>query len=164
MDKMDIAKGLIFKGLNIYSKDSLEDRVIIQKKVYLLQQKGIDLGYEYNWYLKGPYSPTLTKYVYDKLDTLATIGYDEFLLNDEVVEKIETINKFEEDKPNNLSKASWYELLASILYIYNNHYMWGEVKDKQDIINILKIEKPKYSDEDGEVAFDKLIKYEYIKV
>ena len=67
MDNIDIAKGLILKNLNIKSKNSLDNRVIIQKKIYLLQEQEVDLGYEYNWYLKGPYSPTLTSYVYEKL-------------------------------------------------------------------------------------------------
>ncbi|MBU3217790.1 hypothetical protein LL033_09945 [Clostridium estertheticum] len=165
MDNMDIAKGMIFKNLNINSKNSLDCRVIIQKKIYLLQEQEVDLGYEYNWYLKGPYSPTLTSYVYDNLDVLKSMEYKEVSLNTEVIRKITKVNEFQKWKPNNLSEASWYEVLASILYIFKNHCMWG-IKDynKENIIKTLIIEKPKYSNQDCEFALKKLTEFEYIKV
>jgi len=35
--------------------DSFDDRLILQKAVYLSQAAGVDLGYFYRWYLHGPY-------------------------------------------------------------------------------------------------------------
>lgn len=163
MDNMDIAKGLVFKNLNIKSKNSLDDRVIIQKKIYLLQEKQVDLGYAYNWYLKGPYSSALTSYVYDNLDTLNSMEYKTATLNNVVVEKIQKVNEFNEFKPENLSEADWYELLASMVYIYGNHNAWSIKNEKEDIINTLMTEKPKYLRKDCEFAFSKLIDFEYIK-
>ena len=160
MDNIDIAKGLILKNLNIKSKNSLDNRVIIQKKIYLLQEQEVDLGYEYNWYLKGPYSPTLTSYVY----ILNSMEYNGVSLNDVVIGKIEKVNRFNEYKPDNLSEADWYELLASMLYIFKNYNAWAINKDKEDIIKTLIIEKPKYSPNDCEYAFEKLIESEYIEV
>lgn len=163
MDNIDIAKGLIFKKLNIKSKNSLNDRVIIQKKIYLLQEQDVDLGYCYNWYLKGPYSPSLTSYVYDNLDTLNSMEYNSISLNKEVSSKIEKINKFQGCKPDNLSEADWYELLASILYIYKNSNMWSIKKDKKNVIKTLIDEKPKYSEDDCESALNTLNEFGYIK-
>src|SRR5689334_9264229 len=40
---------------------SLEDRVKLQKAVYLAQAAGLSLGYRYSWYVRGPYSTDLTK-------------------------------------------------------------------------------------------------------
>ena len=37
------------------------DRLLLQKRVFLLMVKGIDLGYSFSWYLRGPYCPALTK-------------------------------------------------------------------------------------------------------
>lgn len=38
-----------------------DDRLIAQKLVCLLELKGIDLGYSCSMYVRGPYSPDLTK-------------------------------------------------------------------------------------------------------
>lgn len=50
---------------------SFPDRLILQKAVYLAQAAGVDLGYHYNWYLRGPYSPALTR---DAFAIAAEIG------------------------------------------------------------------------------------------
>jgi len=42
------------------SVSTFDDRLILQKTVYLLQAAGIQLGYRFRWYLKGPYSPDMT--------------------------------------------------------------------------------------------------------
>ena len=42
--------------------DSFEDRIIVQKSIFLLQLKELDFGYtDYDLFLRGPYSPHLTK-------------------------------------------------------------------------------------------------------
>lgn len=41
--------------------DTFEDRLILQKRIYLLQALGLFLGYRFNWYVHGPYSPDLTR-------------------------------------------------------------------------------------------------------
>ena len=55
MNNIDIANGIVFQKMEI-SKESFEDRLICQKKIYLLQSLGTDLGYTYNWYVRGAYS------------------------------------------------------------------------------------------------------------
>jgi hypothetical protein len=40
-------------------------RLILQKTVYLMQQFGLNIGYSFSWYLRGPYSPTLTRDTYE---------------------------------------------------------------------------------------------------
>ncbi len=44
--------------------ESLNDRIRVQKAIYLAQVAGADLGYDYNWYLRGPYSPELANDYY----------------------------------------------------------------------------------------------------
>jgi len=36
------------------------DRLKLQKLVYILHSEGMDLGYDFTWYIYGPYSSTLT--------------------------------------------------------------------------------------------------------
>ena len=42
-----------------------DDRLVAQKVVCLLELKGIDLGYPCSMYVRGPYSPELTRDLYE---------------------------------------------------------------------------------------------------
>lgn len=66
MDKQTIDLGHIlrqFPDLD-FGMDDFEHRLRVQKFVYLLQAFDVYLGYEYSWYLRGPYCTGL-----------ATVGY-----------------------------------------------------------------------------------------
>ena len=41
-----------------------QSKLVIQKTVFLLELKKIDLGFNYSMYAHGPYSPDLTKQLY----------------------------------------------------------------------------------------------------
>lgn len=43
---------------------SFDQRLILQKSIHLLQEGGVQLGYHFRWYLRGPYSPRLTEDVF----------------------------------------------------------------------------------------------------
>ncbi len=52
----------VLKKLSIPTKvDSIDDRKTIQKAIFLAREAGVDLGYQYNWYLMGKYSPGLAQ-------------------------------------------------------------------------------------------------------
>jgi uncharacterized protein YwgA len=46
-------------------KNDFDKRLILQKTIYLLQAFGLNVGYAYNWYLRGPYSSELAHTAYD---------------------------------------------------------------------------------------------------
>ncbi len=52
-----------FNGHN-YEKN-FDSRLVLQKTVYLMQQFGLNIGYSFSWYLRGPYSPNLTRDAYE---------------------------------------------------------------------------------------------------
>ena len=148
MTNIDIAKGLIFQALKV-EKDSFDDRLISQKKLYLLQMLGIDIGYSYNWYIRGPYSPHLSTYVFNNLDVLKEQDFSAYNLSDTVKKAIDKINNLENKKPESLSISSWYELLASVLYIYTN---WNS----SDVYISLIEHKPQYTQSEFNVAMEQL--------
>lgn len=43
-----------------FDMDSFDGRLRLQKFIYLLQAHGIYLGYDFSWYLRGPYCTGLT--------------------------------------------------------------------------------------------------------
>ena len=53
--------GLFVKDINNFNMDDFDGRLRLQKTIQLLQSFGIDLGYNYHWYLRGPYCTDLTK-------------------------------------------------------------------------------------------------------
>jgi len=53
---------------SIDSMDSFMNRFRVQKLVYLVQRLGLNLGYVYNLYRRGPYSSSLAAAAYSVLD------------------------------------------------------------------------------------------------
>ena len=53
--------GLLVKDIDNFNMGDFDGRLRLQKTIQLLQSFGIDLGYRYNWYLRGPYCPELAK-------------------------------------------------------------------------------------------------------
>ncbi len=99
--------------------NSLDDRMRLQKAVYIGQVFGVDLGYRYSWYVKGPYSPPLAQDYYELTEAVD----DELVgltLHPEVKDKLSKARECLKLPPNvqELSTAQWYELLASLHYLY----------------------------------------------
>ena len=158
MNNIDIANGLVFQQLGIH-KDNFNDRLIAQKKIYLLQVLGIDLGYHYNWYLHGPYSPSLTNYMYANWDWMQES--DEILspykLSARANDSVQRVNKLaQQSEQADLGEAAWYELLASLHYIYQNSKSWA-VQGINEVFEKLRQYKPQYSEEQCYEAFNVLL-------
>jgi uncharacterized protein YwgA len=135
-----IALKLFLEELGVPSNiDTVDERKRVQKSIYMGQIAGVDLGYHFGWYLKGPYSPELTKDYYD-LDEVITEGDREYLkknLKGQLKEKLQTIRPIVSppcDIP--LSQEDWLELLASV------HYQFSKYDQEIARANIER-EKPK---------------------
>lgn len=163
MNVIDIANGIVFQKLKI-SKESFDDRLICQKKIYLLQSLGTDLGYAYNWYVRGPYSPALTTYVFNNLDVLSSTSFNQYKLSDMAERNINIVLSLTTDIPDDLTIPSWYELLASILYIYNHRESWKHKGTDEELSNTLRKYKPQFSDSHCRKALDVLRHNSFITV
>jgi len=157
MNNIDLANALVFHGLGI-QKETFDDRLIAQKKIYLLQMLGIDLGYHYKWYLHGPYAPSLTSYMYANLDWIQKSEevFASYKLSAKAKDCVRRVNELAKHSMKaDLGEAAWYELLASLHYIYQNNKSW-EVKGTDDVFEKLRQYKPQYSQEQCQVAFNVL--------
>jgi uncharacterized protein YwgA len=126
-------------GLGELKLDTFKDRLCIQKKVYLVQTAGLDLGYRYNWYLKGPYCPKLTEDVYLLKGELEKEEneYKEYELNEKAKECIKKAKKILDLPPDTqIDEAEWVELLASLHYLKMIAY-WSEEPSKKSVIEKL---------------------------
>ena len=113
-------------------------RKILQKKIYLFQLTGIDLGYRYNWYLHGPYSPALADDVFSLREEIEYDDeFNDYELNSETKEKFGTLTKLEVlPEHQQTSKDEWLELVASLHYLKHIAY-WGG-KDNPEFAEVFQ--------------------------
>lgn len=123
MDNRLTALARFLEALGVDSSiDTLDDRKRVQKAVYLGQLSGVDLGYSYGWYLRGPYSPDLTRDYYHLAEEVAVneAAVGEKSLRREVVERLEQIRPMllkPSEFPRELSQEDWLELAASYHFL-----------------------------------------------
>ncbi len=157
MDRAYITTALAMKELNCEKIDTIYDRILLQKKIYLSQIFGLQLGYGYGWYIHGPYSPDLTSAAYQ----IVPEGFDgvsNWSFKDEYAQKIKRVNNLSNKRPTSLSLTSWYELLASVVYWNENGY-----EDKETNIEKVLVVKPQFSKEEIELAHEALSEDGYLK-
>lgn len=148
-------------GIGDLEIDTFGARKVLQKKIYLLQLTGIDLGYRYNWYLKGPYCPALAD---DTFALREEIKYDEefnkYELSTDTKGKFDTLTKLEllpEDSQTR--EDEWLELVASLHYL--KHIAYWSRKDNPDFNEVyqkLVNSKPHFKGKEdlAKIAWSKL--------
>jgi len=163
MDRQQIGVKLTIDGLKLPFKiDYFEDRLILQKAIYLAQAAGVNLGYYYHWYLYGPYSPSLTRDEYAiAMDISADMDESEgWKLDDGSSQRLERIRGiFKELKGDDLAKK--LELLASVHFLIDRRQVSG-INTKQ-ITETLKRFNKNFSEEDVKEALEKLRTYGLIR-
>lgn len=126
---------------------SYKKRVTAQKIVYLLQSRfGMERRWGFNWYIAGPYSPSLAQELYSTAEQAG--NYIEAARTLELKPSVQI-------KAGNvkallavdhisleLDQASWLELLASIDYVAKQRDL--KLDDPTLIEKVLKA-KPKFS-------------------
>jgi len=115
--------------------DNFQDRLVIQKLVYLLELSGIDLGYRFSLYVRGPYSPDLTRDIYDNKNNIYKLQTDYRMQENEINRLINIFNLSSNFNP------SIMEIMATYLYFSKELGL----SEKEAITNVKKI-KSFYSD------------------
>ena len=122
MDRQQILLAKTLEAARIpLSVRSFDERLILQKAIYLLQSAGISIGYRFRWYLRGPYSTDATAGAFGIVnegepakEELRNWELDES--SSAIAAKLQSLLR-REGEP--LAKqASRLELLASILFLY----------------------------------------------
>ena len=121
------------------------ERLVLQKKIYLVQISGLDLRYRYNWYLHGPYCPSLTEDAFLLKDELNyDEDYKEYTLSSNAKDDIERAKKIWKT-PENVDLRYWLELLASLHYLKHIAYWPGDSGTKERILLKLLEAKPQFA-------------------
>lgn len=162
MDRKQIALKLTIKGLGLPFKiDTFEDRLILQKAVYLAQAIGVNLGYYYQWYLHGPYCPSLTRDEYAVAGELAW-DFDEskgWTLDSVSRGRLKNLtNLIEKSERRELSRK--LELLASVHFLVSRKQVHSS--ESKEILTTLKNFEKDFSEEEVREAMRELQKYELL--
>lgn len=118
MNRRQVSALLVLRELGITPQmHSFDDRLSVQKSIYLAQAAGVDLGHYFNWYLRGPYSPALTQDVFEAIqnyDTTAVLqGWE---LDAATRTKLGSVRSTFASAPG-LAAPAWLELLASVHFL-----------------------------------------------
>ncbi len=115
--KPEALAGLLKRLYENFDVSKFPDRLKVQKFVYILQNRGINLGYLFNFYLYGPYSTDLTRTAF-QVEDYPSMREVKFV-------KPETEKKFEEilsKLRNHKDDVRWLEGASSILFLSEMGY------------------------------------------
>lgn len=153
MNKNKVLVALCMDEFGNKNIDTLQERILIQKKFYLLQTKGAKLGFNYGWYKRGPYCTELTKVVYSQKEEPDDISGCR--LSDSVRILINEVNEFiSNTRIEGLNEQEWAELLASLHYLHNNITSTDINDNKERLLEELRHEKPWYKEEQVREAIE----------
>jgi len=110
-----ILKHLGFTGVDM---DDFDNRLKYQKLIYLTQNIGVGLGYGYSWYVRGPYSPALTRTLFNIRDTPGLFNQGETITFKQEKEVVKRIDLLKAVLGTNFDDPTYLEVLASLHYLH----------------------------------------------
>ena len=146
--------GLVLRNLDNFDMSTFNGRLTLQKTIYLMQAFGIYLGYNFSWYLRGPYSSHLARVgfvlqdVYREIPTAGSFEKD-------IQRKFKDFLRFMADKKTDPNRL---EILASIHFlkkIYPN-------MTRAEIIEKVKNKQKYFTKKQCEEAWQELKEQEMI--
>ncbi|HEY4311886.1 MAG TPA: hypothetical protein VGN12_20730 [Pirellulales bacterium] len=163
--RIELKLALDEAGLPSLKLQTFSERLNVQKRIYLIQTLGYDLGYRFSWYLRGPYSRHLTDDAFalrNELDAGDTDA-DGFLLAESAKQSIVRAHQlWTLPQGTSVQPDAWLEVLASLHYLKEVAY-WPSSADKSfDAVFAKLIEsKPQFTDrkELAKQAWDRLAEY-----
>lgn len=117
MDTQQIGLKLAIDEVGLpFTLTNFDDRLIIQKAVSIIQAAGVNLGYDFHWYLRGPYSPALTRDAFDVAAENEITQGGKWQLDETSQTRLKAIKPlFANTDRHRLAKN--LEILASLLYL-----------------------------------------------
>jgi uncharacterized protein YwgA len=152
MNRARILLKLVLEEAGLHSPEltTFGDRLRLQKLIYIVQMGGLDLGYRYNWYLRGPYCPGLTRDAFLLREEIAAgeNAYGDYELSKEAQEMLCAAKAiWSPDDGSGSPSNEWLELLASLHYLKNVAYWPGNNVTKERVFEKLMEAKPHFANQ-----------------
>ena len=136
LNRQTIDLGFIMRHFNVdFSMDTFNERLRLQKFIYLLQMFGIYLGYDFSWYIRGPYCSTLSAHGFALRGIYNKIPQDKVRFENPVVQK--KFKRFQDFIKDRIDDVEFLEIAASL----HNLNTTEESKDS-DLVHTLVNRKP----------------------
>jgi hypothetical protein len=146
---------------------TFEDRLLLQKRIYFLQEFGVPFEYSFGWYIRGPYSSELADdgFENESISKLSYSNWEKFSQympgpenNDKTA--LQRASKFFSDlgdcaRTNKIPEDRLLELLGSLHFLTINWYRG----DYAAASNRLKKLKPEFSEREIDLAQQLLEKH-----
>lgn len=118
-----------------------DERLNIQKTVYLLQEMGVNFGnYDFTWYNHGPYSQSLQNDAFKAWERQT--NPIPFNFSDYVGKQVSAFRTFIKQKPAKYTQSQWLEAIASLHYMlvheaagYSDEYLLRELTVRKPHLN-----------------------------
>lgn len=155
MNRQVVDLGFILRQIPNYefSMDEFEDRLKIQKTIYLLQSFGIYLGYDFSWYLRGPYCTSLATNAFALQDIYEDIPND-----------IDT--KFKDTQKQkhflNLQKLVTSKTVDELEILASIHYLKQIKKNDSEIKKQVESKRKRFTEEQVNEMWDELKKWKLL--
>ncbi len=134
--------GLVKRFYPSFDMTNFEDRLKLQKFVYLMQSSGLNLGYNFKLYLHGPYSTQLARDGFDmpKMEDCKLLKFENAELESKFVQ-LETFLGSDKDDSFKM------EVIGS-LHLF--HQLYPEESDNE-IIQMVEEKSPSFSGKTSEI-------------
>lgn len=154
MDVYDL--GVLVKDIGNFDMDTFDGRLRFQKTVQVLQSFGIDLGYYYNWYLRGPYCPDLAKDGFRLKDVIGKIPKLAIEFADPKDQsRYDNFREFMRDKKRDSKRL---EIASSICFLLNE-----EGLDRDAALRLTEGKRREITMDECERMWNELERYEVVK-
>ncbi len=131
-----------------------DDRLKVQKLVYLAEEMGADFGFTFGWYAKGPYSPSLTRSVFSIANEDGSFNIEPRKLSQSDKLLLEKMVSFLGKKKDDVS---YLELVASVWYFLPQGNL--AEKDRSAVIDFIHYEKPQFEKNEISSVIDDILKF-----
>jgi len=141
----------VLRGMGEINLDRFTNRLRLQKISFLAQEMGVNGGFPFSWYIRGPYSSSLTSTLFmgEEVD-----AFRESIQLTESEQNV--INNLRNLLGENIDDSRTLELYASVWYLMSSHPNEDEL---DRVIAIMNEEKPKYSNNEVAAAFRRILEF-----
>lgn len=141
----------VLRGMGEINLDRFNNRLRLQKLGFLAQEMGVNGGFPFSWYIRGPYSSSLTSVLF--------IGEEVEAFNEPIQltdQEQNVVNNLQQLLRDSIDDSRNLELFASVWYLMSSHPTTDEL---ERVVEIMNEEKPKYSDNEVAGAFRRIIEF-----
>ena len=162
MTNRQVAMKLVTEQLGLSSEQrEFDDRLKLQKAIYLLQEAGFAFNYKFSWYIRGPYSPELTEDAFSTKDDQAPEGFQLGAKSQAKLEKLMPLfNYLKQDEPGDKA-ARKLQRFSSVLFAINTKQ--SDSADYEEITDRMKKAGKEYTVEEVRETVKKKKKVGLIK-